>query len=122
MPALDIAVHDVVVQQREVVHEFDGDRRRHAITGVAATRFGRQHGEGRPDRFAPDAVAHDRLTVGVEPAQVVGRDLAHVLAVEPVDGGSESGDDEGARAGQNRRRLDGVMNELGATLDDKIGA
>jgi len=40
---------------------------------------------------------------------VVGRDLAHVLTVEPVDCGSKGWEDEGSGADQNRRRLNGVF-------------
>ena len=38
VPPLEVAVHDVVVQQREVVHQFDRDRGRHAVVAPSARR------------------------------------------------------------------------------------
>ena len=46
VPSFDVAIHDVVVQQREVVHELDRNRCRHAVSGRTAARLGRQHRQG----------------------------------------------------------------------------
>ena len=106
MPALDIAIHDVVVQQREVVDQLDRDRGRNAVSRAAAARLGGQYGQRRSDGFAADAVSGDRLTVCVEPPEVVRGDPAHVVAVEAIDGGPQRGKNKGTGAAEDRGRLD----------------
>ena len=55
MPALGVAVHDVVVQQREVVHELDGRGGGHAALRRGAGGAGRQQRERRAQRLARGA-------------------------------------------------------------------
>lgn len=73
--ALLVAVHQVVVQQREVVHEFDGHRAGNAGLGGRARRLGGQQGERGAHGLA--AVTVRRPPVGVDPAEVVGGDGVH---------------------------------------------
>jgi len=119
VPTLDVAIHDVVVQQREVVHQFDRDSRGDPLRSGTAARFGSEHGERRPDRLPACTAPWERSPVGVQPAQVVRSDPAHVLAVEPVDGGAQSGGDEGSGPSEDGGWLDSV--EPGQVLDTVEG-
>ena len=67
--ALAVAVDHVVVQQREVVDELDGDRARHADRRERAGRLGREDRQRGPDALA--AAARRRVALLVGPAQVV---------------------------------------------------
>ncbi len=80
----------------------------------AAAGLGRQHGQRRPDRLPAHAVAGERLTVGVDPAQVIGGDPAHLLALEAVDRSPQSRDDEGSGSGEDGGWLDGVLTLVGS--------
>jgi len=71
MPALQIAIHQVVVQQREVVDEFDADRAGRPDLGGRSGRLRRQQCERRTDGFTPAALG--RPAVGVAPPEVIGR-------------------------------------------------
>jgi hypothetical protein len=75
MPPGQVAVHDVVVQQREVVHQLDRHRGRHRLAGRAADdRRGQQH-ERRADGLA--AVRRHLRAMLVPPAEVVAGDPPH---------------------------------------------
>ena len=53
MPALVVAVDDVVVDEREVVDQLDRDGARHADgLGAAASRSGRRQASAAPDALA----------------------------------------------------------------------
>jgi hypothetical protein len=82
VPPLGVAVHDVVVQQREVVHELHGRGRGDAPLGRRAGGPGRQQGQRRAQRLAALALT-DGGAVSVDEAQVVGRDDPDVGA-EPL--------------------------------------
>jgi hypothetical protein len=112
MPAFDVAIHDVVVEQGEVVDELDCDRRRNAISGAAAAGLGGKYRQRRSDRFAADAVSGGRLALGVEPPEVVGGDPAHVVTVESIDGGPKRWEDKRAGAAEDCGRLDAVVNTV----------
>lgn len=86
MAALLVAVHQVVVQQREVVHEFDGDGAGDAGLGRRARGFRGQQGERGAHGLA--AVAVGRPALGVDPAEVVRRDGVHGRR-QPVHGSSQ---------------------------------
>lgn len=103
--ALLVAVHQVVVQQREVVHEFDGHRAGDAGLGRSARRLGGQQGERRADGLA--AVAVGGLALGVDPAEVVGGDGVHGRC-EPVNGGPEHRSGQGPSALQKHGDVRGV--------------
>ena len=76
-----VTVHHVVVQQREIVHQLDGDRGGDRVRRVAARRLrAKQHQRG-PQRLA--ATRPHRLTAGVPPAEVIAGDLPHGLG-QPV--------------------------------------
>ena len=79
VPPLEVAVHDVVVQQREVVHQLDGDRRRaRRRRRVPPRRLGGQHAPasaGSPCRRR----SRPGCRRCVAPAQLVGRDQPHPL-------------------------------------------
>jgi hypothetical protein len=79
VPALAVAVHDVVVDQRRVVQQLDGDGRVHRL---AAGGFGAQQREGRAYQLAADASG--RGSVRVAQAGLVSADPAE-FAVEPAD-------------------------------------
>ena len=73
--ALAVAVHDVVVQQREGVHQLDRRRARQAVGIRPACGPGREQRERRTYRLPPAAVGG--VAVGVQPPQVVSDDHAH---------------------------------------------
>ena len=97
--ALLVAVHQVVVQQREVVHQLHGDRAGHADLGRGA---GRLRGEQR-ERGAHGlaAVAVGGVALGVDPAEVVGGDGVHGRG-EPVHGRAQHRRGQRAAALQQR--------------------
>ena len=97
VPAGHVAVHQVVVQQREVVHQLDGDRARHPDLGRRSGGPGREQGEGRAQRLA--ARSGLGVAVGVGPAEVVGR-LRAAGRVELVDGRPQGWLDQVAGLGQ----------------------
>ncbi|OLT44227.1 hypothetical protein BJF85_20390 [Saccharomonospora sp. CUA-673] len=72
MPTGRVAVHDIVVQQREVVHEFDRDRRGQSGVRTAADRAGGEQCERGPQRLATVGVLRPAVTI--PPAEVVTRD------------------------------------------------
>jgi hypothetical protein len=98
--ALLVVVHDVVVQERERVHELDRHRTGHAGGISSAGGTGREQGEGRPHGFA--APGRRRVPVGVEPAQVVADDGAHRRR-ELTRGGAQLGADGSCRGLEHRR-------------------
>lgn len=100
--ALLVAVHQVVVQQREVVHELDRDGAGDADLGRGTRGLGGEQRERRTHGLAAVAVRH--VALGVDPAEVVGGDGVHGRR-EPVDGGAERGGREGTAAFQERDRV-----------------
>ncbi len=90
VPALLVAVHDVVVQQREVVDELDRDR--------AVDRRLRRRADGRR-RGRARAGTHRLAAAGavLVPAEVVDGDRAQIR-LERVDGRAQGRPDELARA------------------------
>lgn len=99
VPALLVAVHQVVVQQREVVDQFDGDRAGHAGLRGGAGDLGGQHGEGGAYGLAAVAVRGPAL--GVDPAEVVGGDRVHGRR-QAVDGRPQYRRGQGPAALQER--------------------
>lgn len=75
VPALFVAVHQVVVQQGEVVDQFDGDRSGDACLGRGAGDLGGEHGKGGTYGLA--AIAVGGIALGVDPAEVVGGNGVH---------------------------------------------
>ena len=73
--ALFVAVHQVVVQEGEVVDEFDGDGAAPEVGIPGAGDLGGEHREGGAHGLA--AVTVRRPPVGVDPAEVVGGDGVH---------------------------------------------
>ncbi len=73
--ALLVAVHQVVVQEGEVVHQLHGHRAGHAHLGRGAGDLGGEHGERGTYGLA--AVAVRGVALGVDPAEVVGGDGVH---------------------------------------------
>ena len=75
VPPVEVAVHDVVVQQREVVDQLDGHRgvEHGGLVARGADRARAEHGQGRAQRLAAGAV-RIRAAVGVLPAEVVAGD------------------------------------------------
>ncbi len=100
--ALLVAVHQVVVQQREVVDELDGDRAGDADLGRGSRSLGGEQREGGADGLA--AVAVRRVALGVDPAEVVRGDGVHGRR-EPVDRGAEHGGRQRAAALQEGERV-----------------
>jgi len=86
--ALGVAIHHVVVQQREVVHQLDGDGTRDAHVCAGAGQLGGQQRERRPDRFAAPGQTCRAVRIG--PAQVVAGDVA-AGGIQPGDGGPHGG-------------------------------
>ncbi len=84
--ALLVAVHEVVVEQREVVHELDGHGAGDARRGGRAGGLGRQQGEGGAYGLALIAVG--RPPLDVDPPEVVGGDGVHGCR-EPGHGGTQ---------------------------------
>ena len=66
-----VAVHDIVVQQGEVVDELHRDGRRHPIGERAACCFGTDDRERGPQRFA--ASVFDRIAELVVPIELIAR-------------------------------------------------
>ncbi len=99
VPALFVAVHQVVVQQREVVDQFDGDRAGHTGARCRAGDLGGQHRERGAHRLAPVAVRGPALRVG--PAEVVGGHRVHGRG-QTVDGRAQHRHGQGPAALQER--------------------
>ena len=97
MTALAVTVDDVVVHQREVVDELDGDGTGHADGGRCAHGFGGQHRERGPYPLAP--VPGHRVALGVGPAEVVRHGRAE-RGIEPADCGAHGGLHQRARSFQ----------------------
>ncbi len=97
--ALLVAVHQVVVQEREVVHQFNGDRARHAHLGGRAGGLGGHDGEGGTYGLA--AVPLGGVALGVDPAEVVGGDSVH-RRCQAVDGRPQYRSGQGPAALQER--------------------
>ena len=94
MPAFGVVVHDVVVNQREVVDQLHRHRPGERHRGRSAHRLGRQDGQGGPDPFTVTP-RRQGLPVGVNPAEVVaGR--GGQPGRKPVDGRPQSRLDQGA--------------------------
>lgn len=108
--ALLVAVHQVVVQQREVVHQFNGDRTRHAHLGGGAGGLRGQDGERGAYGLA--AVAVRGIALGVDPAEVVGGDGVHGRC-EPVDGRLQHRCGQGPAALQERGHVHRVGSRFG---------
>lgn len=102
MSAGGVPVHDVVVQQREVVDQLHGGRRLHGGRVLTAERSRGGEYQGRADRLA--RVARRRGAVRVLPAEVVERDPAHGSR-QRVDGSAERGVDGRPGVLQDARRL-----------------
>jgi hypothetical protein len=77
VPPHQVAIHDIVLKQREVVHKLDGNRDRDGCLRVAAHRLRAQQRESGADRLAH--VPGGRPPVDVTPAEVVAGDPAHRL-------------------------------------------
>jgi hypothetical protein len=105
VPAGLVAVHDVVVQQREVVHQFDGRGGRHGAVGDAADGRRRQQHQRRSQGFARPRVGG--FAESVEPAHVVSGDAAH-RAGQRVDRGPQGGLDRLPAPGQEFGRGAGL--------------
>ena len=69
VPALGVVVHQIVVQQGEVVHQLDGDRTGDCDASVHTGGSGGEQGEGGPERLAAAAGLRSALHTG--PAEVV---------------------------------------------------
>ncbi len=86
--ALGVAVHEVVVQQREVVHQLDGHPAGHADGSVGRrTRAAASSASAGRSALPPPP---GRPTVAVDPAQVVGG-LRRAGRVEPVTAARSAG-------------------------------
>lgn len=97
--ALLVTVHQVVVQQGEVVDQLDGDRAGHAGFRGGAGDLGGQYGEGGAHGLASVAVRGPPL--GVDPAEVVGGDRVHGRR-QAVDGRPQYRRGQGPAALQER--------------------
>lgn len=91
---ISIAVHDVIVEQREVVRELHGDRRGHRRSQRRSDGRGAFERQGCPQELATLAVS--RLAVRVPPTEVIARDPAQRL-VQPRDSGLEARFDDALR-------------------------
>ncbi len=91
MPPGAVFIHHVVVQQRVVVREFDGDSCVGGLTGRAADGLGRQHRQRGPYRLA--GIPVQRAAVFVPPAEVVADHLAR-RRVHPVRRRPQAGCDQ----------------------------
>ena len=100
--AFGVGVDDVVVNQREVVDQLDGHSSGHPDAGVRPGRFGGEDGQGRADALAAGRV--HRVTGGISPAQVIGRDASDLWG-EPFDGFGQGRGDEPHGRGPGCRRL-----------------
>ena len=96
VPPLGVPVHDVVVQQREVVHKLDRDRGADAALGGHARGAGGKQGERGAQRLAAP-LAH-RVPLSVGEAVVVGSHPANAGA-QPVDRGLRGRSDQVTRHG-----------------------
>jgi len=83
-----VAVHQVVVDQGEVVHELHRDRAAQRGRRVAGDGLAGQQGQRGAHRLA--GVRVERPTTLVAPAEVVGRHQPAVV-VEPVHGTAQRG-------------------------------
>ncbi len=83
VPALFVAVHQVVVQQREVVDQLHGDGAGDAGLGLGAGDLRGEHREGGAYGLA--AVPVRGVALGVDPAEVVGGNRVHGRC-QAVDG------------------------------------
>ena len=109
VPALGVAVHDVVVQQREVVHEFHGDRGGDPAFRRGQRGPGRQQGQRRAQRLAGAARLGAAVPRGPVRGAAVGRRRhrgdAAGLAAGPA---ARRGVPVDARPGRGGRRRPGA--------------
>src|SRR5690606_26611158 len=110
VPAGEVAVHHVVVQEREVVRQLDRDGGGERGGGGPPDRLRREQGERRADRLA--AGAGGGAAALVAPAEVERGDAADLLR-HPLDGVPQGGveqpaapaEDLGRRAGAARQGI-----------------
>ena len=74
VPAHRVAVHDIVVQQREVVHKLDRHRGGQRAVGEAADRLRAQQYQRRP--YALSGGRGGEAPMQIEPAEVIAGDRA----------------------------------------------
>lgn len=108
-----VAVHQVVVQQREVVHELDGHGAGDAGLRGGAGRLRGQQGQRRAHGLAAVAVGGPAL--GIDPAEVVGGHGVHGRC-EPVNGSPEHRRGKGPSALQKRGDVRGVRHGVGSRI------
>src|SRR5690606_9359933 len=100
-PARGVAVHHVVVQQREVVHQLHRDGGGQRRAGGAADRLRGQQHQGGAERLP--AVPGGGAPFGVAPAEVVSGDAVHRVG-QPGRGLAQRGLDQVAGVRQDLGR------------------
>ena len=112
VPALFVTVHQVVVQQREVVDQLDRDGAGDADLGRGSGHLGGQQRERGAHGLA--AVTVRGAALGVDPAEVVGGDGVHGRR-QPVHGSTQHRGGQGPPALQQR-------GDVAAVVDGRVSA
>ena len=100
VPALEVVVHHVVVEQREVVDQFDRDGARDGHLARGPDGLGGQQGKGGTNRLP--TISTRGAPVGVEEPEVVA-DHSPDLGCQPVQRIPESRPDHATGPAQGRR-------------------